>query len=213
MAFILNRRAKLRASAIPVEIPDASTIVKKTDKASASKLGLVKIGDNVNISSAGAISVSDASSETKGVVKLGTGLSVNAETGAVYVPDASSETKGLLKLGTGLSVNPVTGAVDVAGGGMTWTKIYDDTTTQGGTMDFVQGTNAFDHKFMIIETLSGADGAGFAFVGLEVLPDNTTSIRVSLQRYDDAPVLTITPTTFSQPNTMGASRAIIYVLD
>lgn len=77
MAFILNRRAKLRASAIPVEIPDGANLVKKTDKASASKLGLVKIGDNVNISSAGAISVPVGSDETAGVYKVGGGLSVD----------------------------------------------------------------------------------------------------------------------------------------
>lgn len=77
MTFILNRREKLRASALPPEIPDGSTLVKKTDKASASKLGLVKIGDNVNISSAGAISVPVGSDETAGVYKVGSGLSVD----------------------------------------------------------------------------------------------------------------------------------------
>lgn len=183
MKSIVNRRENLRVNALPPEIPDTTNFVTKTDKASASKLGLVKIGDNVNVTSGGVISVPDASSEAKGVIKLGTGLSVNAETGAV---DAE--------------------------GGMTWTKIYDGTTEQGGTMDFVQGTDAFAHKFMIIESLSG-DGAGYAFVGLEVLPANTSSIRVGLNRYDDKPILTITPTTFSQPSNMGASRMIIYVLD
>ena len=74
--IILNRREKLRASVLPPEIPDGSTLVKKTDKASASKLGLVKIGDNISISSAGAISVPVGNSETPGVYKVGVGLSV-----------------------------------------------------------------------------------------------------------------------------------------
>lgn len=74
--IILNRREKLRASALPPEIPDGATLVKKTDKASATKLGLVKIGDNVDISSSGAISVPVGSSETAGVFKVGNGLTV-----------------------------------------------------------------------------------------------------------------------------------------
>lgn len=73
---VVNRRENLLASDIPPEIPDVSTFVQKTDKASASKLGLVKIGDNVSISSAGAISVPIGSSETAGVYKVGEGLSV-----------------------------------------------------------------------------------------------------------------------------------------
>lgn len=90
MKSIVNRREKLRANDLPPEIPDTSTFVTKTDKASASKLGLVKIGDNVNISSGGAISVPVGSAETAGVYKVGTGLSVD-ENGAL----SASATGGL----------------------------------------------------------------------------------------------------------------------
>lgn len=74
---VVNRRENLLASDIPPEIPDVSGFVKNTDKASASTLGLVKIGDNINISSAGKISVPVGSDETAGVYKVGSGLSVD----------------------------------------------------------------------------------------------------------------------------------------
>lgn len=89
--IILNRREKLRAAALPPEILDGDTLVKKTDKASASKLGLVKIGDNVNISSGGEISVPVGSAETAGVYKVGENLSVD-ENGAL---SASAGSAGL----------------------------------------------------------------------------------------------------------------------
>ena len=72
---ILNRREKLLASEIPPEIPDTSTLVKKTDKATASAFGVVKVGDNINVSS-GKISVPIGSAATAGVYKVGNGLSV-----------------------------------------------------------------------------------------------------------------------------------------
>lgn len=74
---VVNRREKLLASEIPPEIPDVSGFVKNTDKATASALGLVKIGDNIDVSSAGKISVPVGSSETFGVMKAGNGVTVN----------------------------------------------------------------------------------------------------------------------------------------
>ena len=186
MAFILNRRAKLRASAIPTEIPDASTLVKKTDKASASKLGLVKIGDNVNISSAGAISVSDASSETKGLVKLGSGLSVNTETGAVDV---------------------------TATGGMTWTKLFDDAAASSSTKQVTEGVHLFAHKLLLVFTYTtGGDCAVTATVP-EIIPSDVTTIKMVVTRSDGTRTISFTDTSFTMPNNMNAARVIIYGLD
>lgn len=78
MSEILNRREQIKAAAIPPEIADASALVTKTDYATASKAGVVKVGNNINVAS-GKISVPAASDETAGVVKVGTGLSVDED--------------------------------------------------------------------------------------------------------------------------------------
>lgn len=49
--------------------------VKKTDKATASAFGIVKIGDNISVSS-GKISVPLGTTEKPGVLQVGSGLSV-----------------------------------------------------------------------------------------------------------------------------------------
>lgn len=56
MSEILNRREKIAGTVVPV-IPAPTDFVKPTDKASKTKLGLVKIGDGIEVSSAGVISV------------------------------------------------------------------------------------------------------------------------------------------------------------
>ena len=96
---ILNRREQIKAAAIPPEIMDASVVVKKTDYATASKAGVVKIGNNIDVSS-GKISVPAASDETAGVVKIGENLSVdengflNAAGGGGITPVALYEGNG-----------------------------------------------------------------------------------------------------------------------
>ena len=52
-----------------------SLALNKISVASKTKLGSVQVGDNINVSSSGAISVNRASSSTYGVVKIGKGLS------------------------------------------------------------------------------------------------------------------------------------------
>ena len=89
---ILNRREQIGASAIPPEIVDASAVVKKTDYATASKAGVVKIGNNIDVSS-GKISVPAANGEVAGVVKVGANLTVdengalNASAGGITVDE------------------------------------------------------------------------------------------------------------------------------
>ena len=58
MSEILNRREEIHAANLPPNIPASTDYVKPTDKATKTKLGLVKIGDGIEVSSAGVISVS-----------------------------------------------------------------------------------------------------------------------------------------------------------
>lgn len=118
---VVNRREKLLASEIPPEIPDVSGFVKNTDKATASALGLVKIGDNINVSSAGKISV----------------------------PVGSSDTFGVLKAGNGVTVTD--GVISVTGGGSALTLLYTapDTPEESGTEITLSDTIS-NYKFLII---------------------------------------------------------------
>lgn len=103
MGEILNRREQIIANKLPPEIPDVDTLVTKTDYATASKAGVVKIGSNINVSS-GKISIPAASDETPGVVKVGENLSVD-ENGFL---NASGGGFTLTKIGE--LASPVTGA-------------------------------------------------------------------------------------------------------
>lgn len=97
MGEILNRREQIIANKLPPEIPDVDTLVTKTDYATASKAGVVKIGNNISVSS-GKISVPAASDETAGVVKIGANLSID-ESGALNA-DAGGITLDALWSGT-----------------------------------------------------------------------------------------------------------------
>jgi archaellum component FlaC len=87
-------------------------------KASSTTLGGVKIGDNINISNDGHISVPMASDGTLGLIKIGTGLSIDANgvvtaSGEYELPQATKTTLGGVYLDDELndqSVNPVQNA-------------------------------------------------------------------------------------------------------
>lgn len=87
-------------------------------KASATTLGGVKIGDNINISSDGHISVPMASADTLGLIKIGTGLSIDENgvvtaSGEYVLPQATKTTLGGVYVDDELdneSVNPVRNA-------------------------------------------------------------------------------------------------------
>ena len=87
-------------------------------KASANTLGGVKIGDNINISNDGHISVPMASDGTLGLIKIGTGLSIDENgvvtaSGEYELPQATKTTLGGVYLDDELddqSVNPVQNA-------------------------------------------------------------------------------------------------------
>lgn len=119
MSEILNRREQIKSAAIPPEIADASTLVTKTDYATASKAGVVKVGNNISVAS-GKISVPDASDEVAGVVKVGTGLEVD-EDGALNV---------------------------TAGGGMIVDVLYEGNITQGSSTPIQLAHNYTDYTFL-----------------------------------------------------------------
>lgn len=87
-------------------------------KASANTLGGVKIGDNINISNDGHISVPMASADTLGLIKIGSGLTIDANgvvtaSGEYQLPQATKTTLGGVYVDDELddeSVNPVQNA-------------------------------------------------------------------------------------------------------
>lgn len=89
--------------------------------ASASNLGMVKIGTGISVDGSGVISISqgsipDATSTTKGVVQIGSNISVSS--GVISLPIGNSLTPGIVKINTavGLSVsNGVLSAVPADG--------------------------------------------------------------------------------------------------
>lgn len=87
-------------------------------KASSTTLGGVKIGDNINISNDGHISVPMASDDTLGLIKIGSGLTIDANgvvtaSGEYNLPQATKTTLGGVYVDDELndeSVNPVQNA-------------------------------------------------------------------------------------------------------
>lgn len=134
MGEILNRREQIIANKLPPEIPDPDTLVTKTDYATASKAGVVKIGNNIDVSS-GKISVPVASDETAGVVKAGTGLSVDEN-----------------------------GALNVTGGGITVDELWSGTTS-ASYADISATLSAETLKsYKLILGVEGLKGGGLAHV-------------------------------------------------
>lgn len=128
---ILNRRENLFTAAVPPEIVDASAVVKKTDYATASKAGVVKIGNNIDVSS-GKISVPAASDTTAGVVKVGNNLSVDED--------------GFLNATGG-------------GGGFDVDTIYDGDGSNI-VFTFPEGKSISDYHFLVLATYYATSGGG-----------------------------------------------------
>lgn len=82
------------------------------NNASSALKGAVKIGDNINVTNGGIISVPEANAVTKGVVTinaLDSNLTLN--NGVLDVPTGTKTNKGVLQVGSHLTVN--SGVVDV----------------------------------------------------------------------------------------------------
>ena len=127
-------------------------------EATDSAKGVVKVGTNLSISS-GTVSVADATDSVKGVVKVGTNLSVSS--GTVSVIDATTSAKGVVKVGSNLSVS--SGTVSVADG----TASVKGVAKVGTNISLSSGT------------ISVADGSTSA-KGVVQLSDSTTSTSTSL---------------------------------
>lgn len=101
--------------------------VKKTDKASASAFGVVKVGNNISVSS-----------------------------GKISVPVASDSTAGVVKIGSGLAINDGTVSV-TASGGMTMDELYNGNVVQGTETQYDLAHPYTDYKFLCLVTASGAN--------------------------------------------------------
>ncbi len=83
--------------------------VPKATSGNNATLGLVKIGNNININN-GEISVSTATSATLGLVKIGNNIEVN--NGVISVSAATNDKLGLVQIGDNIEVN--NGVISVA---------------------------------------------------------------------------------------------------
>ncbi len=130
-------------------------------EATDSAKGVVKVGTNLSISS-GTVSVADATDSVKGVVKVGTNLSVSS--GTVSVIDATTSAKGVVKVGSNLSVSSGTVSVaDAASNVKGVLKIADNRTTDDGTvaLSAKQGKALEDGKLDLAGgTMTGAIAMG-----------------------------------------------------
>lgn len=132
-------------------------------KASSTTLGGVKIGDNINISSDGHISVPMASASTLGLIKIGSGLTIDdngvvTASGEYVLPQATKTTLGGVYVDDELndqSVNPVrnaTIATVVDGLDSELTTLSD---TVDGFSDAIQdNTDAIDALESTVETIA-----------------------------------------------------------
>lgn len=104
--------AKGRITAASSSSP--ATVVAALPDATTISKGVVQIGSGISVAS-GVISadvVADATTSTKGIVQIGTGLSVTA--GLVSAANATTSTAGVMIVGNGLSVSAGTVSVNSA---------------------------------------------------------------------------------------------------
>ena len=110
--------------------------VKKTDKASTSAFGVVKVGNNISVSS-GKISVPVASDSSAGVVKVGSGLAM--EDGVLSV---------------------------TASGGMTMDELFSGNVVQGGDTPYTFAHPYTDYKFLSLVSVSGVNTTAGGFMAV-----------------------------------------------
>ena len=169
--------------------------------ATASTLGGVKIGDNINIDSAGHISVPIASGSTAGVVKVGTGLSISAEgvlssSGGYVLPQATKTTLGGVYVDDELStesINPVQNAVvsleldslssTVDGLDTTVSGLDDTVDTLSGTVSGISSTvgtldNSVTTLSNSVDTLSSSVSSQTSSIG--TLTNDVTNLQTGL---------------------------------
>lgn len=149
MGEIINRREEIHAASLPPEIADASTLVTKTDYATASKAGVVKVGTNINVAS-GKISVPAASDETAGVVKIGTGLAVDED-----------------------------GFLNASATGSVCDKLFDGNVVQGGSTASELSAAYTGYTFLVfVKTTSATVEYGFPMI-VDAISTATNNMNVS----------------------------------
>lgn len=132
-------------------------------KASSNVLGGVKIGDNINISNDGHISVPMASANTLGLIKIGSGLTIDENgvvtaSGEYVLPQATKTTLGGVYVDDELndqSVNPVRNAtITTAVDGLS-SELTTLSDTVDGFSDAIQdNTDAIDSLNSTVETIA-----------------------------------------------------------
>ncbi len=98
--------------------PDGTINAIALPDATTSTKGLVQIGSGVNVTG-GVISVGDATSSAKGVVQVGAGFNVAA--GVVSAVVADGATKGILTTANSAKLSVVNGLIDIVAGAVTLT--------------------------------------------------------------------------------------------
>ena len=145
-------------------------------KASSTTLGGVKIGDNINISSDGHISVPMASADTLGLIKIGTGLSIDENgvvtaSGEYVLPQATKTTLGGVYVDDALdgeSLNPVQNSVVATA----IDGVEGDLTTLSGTVGDLD-----DAVSTLSTTVGGFSGAISDLQ--DAVADNTENITTN----------------------------------
>ena len=92
----------VNGTTVPKSRHTAAITIPTYPDASTTEKGIVQIGSNLSVSS-GTISVPVATTSTAGVMKVGSNLSVSS--GTVSVPYATTSTAGVIKAGDGLSIS------------------------------------------------------------------------------------------------------------
>lgn len=108
-------------------------LAQAVSDASTNQKGVVRVGSRLSVNS-GVLSFSsqDASNSIKGVTQIGSGLSVTAGVVSLDAPDATTASKGILTAGTGLNVNS----------GTLFVSPPDATVSSKGVMQAGAGLNA-----------------------------------------------------------------------
>ena len=94
----LGQNSQQRAETGNIRPEDIMVLQTNVDKASKNSLGLVKVGDNINVDGNGTISVPAATKSALGVVKVGGNITA-ANDGTISVPTATTSVAGVGKIG------------------------------------------------------------------------------------------------------------------
>lgn len=187
-------------------------------------MGVINIGALVEklktkLAGAGFITKTDyASSSAGGVIKTDSTYATDITSGgklksttiaAASYADANSA--AFISKGT---LDALITAGTIGGGGMTWTKIFDDSAASSATKTFAEGIDLFAHKLVFIQVYS-TNPNEFATIYFlpESKPAEVDSVSVNVVRASGARAIALTATGFTMPNNMSAANVLIYVLD